>query len=67
MQPLQPAAQGVQAKRRMVRIQFQELQGREILLFKLGMAPQKTRGALQVLLGEDQLKTQADFFARLTC
>jgi hypothetical protein len=57
VQPLQPAAQGVQAQRGMVRVHFQQLQRLEVLFFQLGMALEKTRGASVVLSGEDQLES----------
>lgn len=67
MQALQPAAECMRAQRRMVRVQFRQLQGLEILFFQLGVALEETRGALVVLRGEDELEAHAaDFFTRLT-
>ena len=56
MQSLQSAAECMQAQRRVVRIQLQQLQALEILFFQLGMAFEETRGAFIVLRGEDELE-----------
>jgi len=55
VQSLQSAAECMQAQRKVVRIQFQQLQALDILFFQLRMALEETRGAFVVLRGEDEL------------
>jgi len=61
MQALQPAAECMQVQRGVVRIQLQQLQGLEVLLFQLGVALEETRGAFIVLRGEDELEGHMRF------
>lgn len=57
----------MQAQRRVMGIELEQLQRFEVLLLEFGMLIQEPRSALHLLLGKDQAVIHAADLIRFTC